>query len=71
MDPLVIGIFPNPESCIRYVSYVLMEIDEDWHTGRRYIRMDYLEENEVEEEFMEELQNVKEGSKLNEELAAQ
>jgi hypothetical protein len=33
--------------------------------------MDYLEENEIEEEFMEGLKKVKEGSKLNEELVAQ
>jgi transposase-like protein len=67
----VLGIFPNAKSCIRYVSCLLMEIDEDWQTGRRYIRMDYLEENEIEEEFMEGLKKVKEGSKLNEELVAQ
>lgn len=67
----VVGIFPNAKSCIRYVSCLLMEIDEDWQTGRRYIRMDYLEENEIEEDFMEGLKKVKEGSKLNEELVAQ
>lgn len=67
----VVGIFPNAKSCIRYVSCLLMEIDEDWQIGRRYIRMDYLEENEIEEDFMEGLKKVKEGSKLNEELVAQ
>lgn len=67
----MVGIFPNAKSCIRYVSCLLMEIDEDWQTGRRYIRMDYLEENEIEEDFMEGLKKVKEGFKLNEELVAQ
>ena len=67
----MVGIFPNAKSCIRYVSCLLMEIDEDWQTGRRYIRMDYLEENEIEEDFMEGLKKVKEESKLNEELVAQ
>ncbi|MEA1913572.1 MAG: IS256 family transposase [candidate division WOR-3 bacterium] len=69
----VIGIFPNAESCIRYVSCLLMEIDEDWQTGRRYMRMDYLDEDESnkDEEFMEEIKKVKERSKLNKELVAQ
>ncbi|MEA1912394.1 MAG: transposase [candidate division WOR-3 bacterium] len=69
----VIGIFPNVESCIRYVSCLLMETDEDWQTGRRYMRMDYLDEDESnkDEEFMEEIKKVKERPKLNKELVAQ
>jgi len=67
----VIGIFPNAKSCIRYLSCLLMEIDEDWQTGRSYMRMDSLEENESEEEFMEELQRTKKEYKLNKELVAQ
>jgi len=67
----VIGIFPNAKSCIRYLSCLLMEIDEDWQTGRSYMRMDSLEENESEEEFMEELQRTKNEYELNKELVAQ
>lgn len=67
----VIGIFPNAKSCIRYLSCLLMEIDEDWQTGRSYMRMDSLEENESEEEFMEELQKTKKEYELNKELVAQ
>jgi putative transposase len=69
----VIGIFPNAKSYIRYVSCLLMEVDEDWQTGRRYMRMDYLEEDESElnEEFMEEIHKLKEKASLNEELMAQ
>jgi transposase-like protein len=69
----VVGIFPNAKSCIRYVSCVLMEVDEEWQTGRRYMRMDNRneDESEVDEEFMEEIHKVKEGSNLNEELVAQ
>lgn len=67
----VIGIFPNAKSCIRYLSCLLMEIDEDWQTGRSYMRMDSLEENESEEEFMEELQRTKKEYELNKELVAQ
>ena len=68
----VIGVFPNAKSAIRYVSCLLMEIDEDWQTGRRYMRMDSLEEDESEKEFMEEMQRTKkEEYKLNKELVAQ
>ena len=35
----VVGIFPNQESCIRYASLRLMEIDEEWQTGRRYMKI--------------------------------
>lgn len=35
----VIGIFPNRESCLRYLSLRLMEIDEEWQTGRKYMKM--------------------------------
>lgn len=31
----VVGIFPNTESCLRLVSAVLMEMSEDWQTGRQ------------------------------------
>jgi transposase-like protein len=33
----VIRIFPNPASCLRLVSAVLMETSEDWETGRIYL----------------------------------
>lgn len=33
----VIRIFPNQSSCLRLVSAVLMEISEDWETGRIYL----------------------------------
>jgi len=32
----VIGIFPNEASCLRLVSALLMEISEEWQTGKRY-----------------------------------
>jgi len=35
----VVGIFPNQESCMRYVCMRLMEIDEQWQTGRRYMKI--------------------------------
>jgi len=33
----VIRIFPNQQSCLRLVSAILMEISEDWETGRIYL----------------------------------
>jgi transposase-like protein len=33
----VAGIFPNEASCLRLVSAILMEIDDDWQTGRVYL----------------------------------
>lgn len=32
-----VRIFPNPDSCLRLVSAILMEIAEDWSTGTTYI----------------------------------
>ncbi len=34
----VATLFPNEASCLRLVAAVVMEISEDWQTGRRYIK---------------------------------
>lgn len=34
----VATIFPNEASCLRLVSAVLMEISEEWETGRAYLK---------------------------------
>jgi putative transposase len=34
----VATIFPNEASCLRLVSSILMEISEDWETGRIYLK---------------------------------
>ena len=36
----VAGLFPNEASLLRLASAVLMEISEDWETGRRYLPRD-------------------------------
>jgi transposase-like protein len=36
----VVRIFPNEGSCLRLVTAVLMEISEDWETGRIYLNLD-------------------------------
>lgn len=33
----VVRIFPNEASCLRLISAILMEYDEAWQTGRRYL----------------------------------
>jgi transposase-like protein len=33
----VVSIFPNEASCLRLVSAILMEISEEWLTGRTYL----------------------------------
>lgn len=35
----VVRIFPNPESCLRLVSAILMETSEEWETGRIYLNV--------------------------------
>jgi transposase-like protein len=35
----VATLFPNTGSCIRLVSAVVMEISDDWQTGRKYLTM--------------------------------
>ena len=34
----VATLFPNEASCLRLVTAVVMEISEDWQTGKRYIK---------------------------------
>ena len=33
----VVSIFPNEASCLRLVSAILMEVDEEWQTGKVYL----------------------------------
>jgi transposase-like protein len=67
----VVGIFPNQESCLRYVCMRLMEIDEEWQTGRRYMRI--TKEDQISQEddpLLCEIKQMKEGVKTREELVA-
>jgi putative transposase len=36
----VVSIFPNDAACLRLASALLMEIDEDWQTGRIYLSLE-------------------------------
>ena len=33
----VVAIFPSPESCLRLVSAILMEISDDWEASKAYL----------------------------------
>lgn len=35
----IVGIFPNCNSCLRLITALLVEIDEDWEQGRNYLTM--------------------------------
>jgi len=35
----VVGIFPNEEALLKLLGAVLVEIDEAWATGHRYLDM--------------------------------
>jgi len=67
----VVGIFPNQESCLRYVCMRLMEIDEEWQTGRRYMKITREDQSLQEDDpLLEEIKQMKEGVKTQEELVA-
>ncbi|MDN7023850.1 IS256 family transposase [Methanoculleus sp. FWC-SCC1] len=36
----VVGVFPNEESLFRLVGSILMDVNEDWVTGKKYLQMD-------------------------------
>ncbi len=38
----VATLFPNEASCLRLVTAVVMEISDEWQTGRTYMRLDNL-----------------------------
>lgn len=46
----VVRIFPNAESCLRLISALCIEQSEEWLTGRLYLDMNLLINEEVEEE---------------------
>jgi transposase-like protein len=37
----VASIFPNPESCLRLVSTLLAELDDEWMTGKAYLTLNH------------------------------
>ena len=47
-----------------------MEIDEDWQTGRRYMKMTEDEGSDTDEDLMKEITKVKQEVNSKEELMA-
>jgi putative transposase len=45
---LVVRIFPNPQSCLRLVRALAIEIHENWLEATRYLNMDHLREHKKE-----------------------
>ena len=45
----VVRIFPNEEACLRLISALCIEQNEEWLTGKRYLTMEelYEEENQI------------------------
>jgi transposase-like protein len=41
----VIRIFPQKQSCLRLISALCIEKDEEWTTGKKYLNMTLLEKN--------------------------
>ena len=37
----IVGIFPNCDSCLRLVTALLVEMDEEWALGRAYLKLGY------------------------------
>lgn len=56
----VARIFPNEKSCLRLITSVLLEIHEDWISGRRYFNMtnDLLVAENSQEEVVQEPINL-------------
>lgn len=65
----VIGIFPNRESCLRYVCFRLIEIDEEWQTGRRHMKVPEDDKNSIQNDaLLREIKQIKERVNAQEEL---
>lgn len=48
----VIRIFPNRESVVRLIGALLMEVDEKWASGKRYLDMaEYLDWKQRQQEI--------------------
>ena len=47
----MVRIFPNRESCLRLVTALVVEVSEEWVTGRRYLDMEELREHRRLEEL--------------------
>ena len=42
----IVSPFPNEQSCLRCIATLCMEYSEEWTTGRRYLKMEDVEETQ-------------------------
>jgi putative transposase len=49
----VVRIFPDPESCLRLTTALVMEQSEQWLSGRRYLDMSPLKQEQTKEDYDE------------------
>jgi len=47
-----------------------MEIDEDWQTGRKYMKMIEDEDSDTDEDLIKDINKIKQGVNSKEELVA-
>jgi transposase-like protein len=65
----VVGIFPDKASCLRYACLRLMEIDERWQTGRRYMKIpEDDQKTDRSDTLLKKIKRIKEGVNTREEL---
>lgn len=55
----VAKIFPNKASCIRYAACILMELDEDWQTGRNYMKPEGKNEEKCKDAIFEKMEMLR------------
>ena len=41
-SPWVVGIFPNEASCLRLITAILVENNEEWYNGKNYLKKQQL-----------------------------
>jgi hypothetical protein len=63
-----LGYSPTGDPVLRYACLRLMEIDEDWQTGRKYIKMIEDEDSDTDEDLIKDINKIKQGVSAKEEL---
>ncbi|NCQ11956.1 MAG: IS256 family transposase [Bacteroidetes bacterium] len=51
----VIRIFPHRQSCVRMITSLCLEKDEEWTTGKQYLNMELLSKNNIDEKTIKNI----------------